>query len=178
MFNGLLKKRSEEKCNNLMIWVGEKVMDAYSTCHITNEEEKKRDILHEMSSIKMKMKLVRQGSVLVTLSKNQREVGYDRKWDIANLYDLSRIQLKTITEEPKGNSAGNESKVNRIETKHPHRGRQPKYETCRICGRERSKKCPAIGNFERVFEFSANNYGSNNYKSKRGEPSRFRGILV
>lgn len=79
MFNGPLKKRSEEeKCNNLMIWVGEKVIDAYDTCHRTNEEEKKRDILHEMSSIKMKMKLLRQGSVLGTLSKNQREVGYDR----------------------------------------------------------------------------------------------------
>lgn len=79
-----------------MIWVGEKVMDAYGTCHITNEEEKKRDILHEMSSIKMKMKLLRQGSVLGTLSKTQREVGYDRMWDIANLYELSRIQLKTL----------------------------------------------------------------------------------
>lgn len=147
-----------------MIWDGEKVMDAYSTCHITNEEKKKRDILHEISSIKMKMKLVRQGSVLGTLSKNQREVGYDRKWYIANLFELPRIQLKTFNEEPKGNSAGNESEVNRIETKHPHRGRQPKYETCRICGRrkhKRSKKCPAIGNFERVFVFSANNYGSN-----------------
>lgn len=34
--------------------------------------------------------------------------------DIANIYDISRIQLKTMNEEPKGNSARNESEVNRI----------------------------------------------------------------
>lgn len=68
--------------------------------------------------------------------------------DIANLYELSRIQLKTMNEESKGNSAGNESEVNHIEAKHPHRGRQPEFETCRNCCRrkhERSEKCPAIG---------------------------------
>lgn len=42
MFNGPLKEKSEEvKCNYLMIWVGEKGRDVYSTWHITNEEKKK-----------------------------------------------------------------------------------------------------------------------------------------
>lgn len=48
-----------------------------------------------------------------------------------------------MNEEPKGNSAGNESEVNRIETKHPQRRRQSEFETCRNCGRrkhERSQK--------------------------------------
>lgn len=37
--------------------------------------------------------------------------------DIANLYELSRIQLKTTNEESKGNSAENKSEVNHIEAK-------------------------------------------------------------
>lgn len=96
-----------------------------------------------------------------------------------------------MNEELKGNSAGNLSVVNRIEAKHPHRGRQPEFEDCRNCGRrklERSEKCPTIGkvclgcgeknHYERVCEFSANNYDANNYsnyKPKRGERSRQRG---
>lgn len=132
-------------------------------------------------SSKIREKLITTGSDF-TLAKAT---------DIANLYELSRIQLKTMNEETKENSVRNESEVNRIEKEHPHRGRQSEFETGRNCGRrkhERSEKCPAIGkvwlgcgeknHFERVCEFSASKYGANsysNYKLKRGESSRYRG---
>lgn len=151
-------------------------------CGYANPDEMIRDrVVFGIRSSKIREKLITTGSDL-TLAK---------AIDIANLYELSRIQLKTMNEEPKGNSAGNESEVNRIETKHPHRGRQSEFETCRNCGRrkhERSEKCPAIGkvclgcgeknHFERVCEFSASKYSANNhsnYKPNRGGPSRYRG---
>lgn len=108
-------------------------------CGYANPGEMIRDrVVFGICSSKIREKLITTGSDLTLAIAI----------DIANLYELSRIQLKTMNEESKGNSAGNESEVNRIETKHPHKGRQSEFETCRNCGRrkhERSEKCPAIG---------------------------------
>lgn len=108
-------------------------------CAYTNPDEMIRvRVVFGIRSAKIRQKLITTGSDL-TLTKTI---------DIANLYELSRIQLKTMNVESKGNSAENKSEVNHIEAKHPHRGRQPEFETCRNCCRrklERSEKCPAIG---------------------------------
>lgn len=134
---------------------------------------------------------IRSSKIREKLNTTRSDLTLVKAIDIANLCELSRIHPKTMNEKPKGNSAGNESEVNRIEAKHPQRGRQPEFENCRTCGRRKhvcSEKCPAIGQvcigceeknyFDRVCEFSANNYGANNYsnyKLKRGESRRRRG---
>ena len=48
MFKGPLKKKTEEeKCNYLMLWVGNKGRDVYSTWQLTNDEQKSLDVLFE-----------------------------------------------------------------------------------------------------------------------------------
>ncbi|KAK3101540.1 hypothetical protein FSP39_004320 [Pinctada imbricata] len=47
MFNGPLKSKSEEeKCNYLMIWVGDKGREIYGTWTLTNDEKKSLDTLY------------------------------------------------------------------------------------------------------------------------------------
>ena len=48
MFNGPLKEKSEaEKCNYLMLWVGDKGRDVYGTWALTNDEKKSLKTLCE-----------------------------------------------------------------------------------------------------------------------------------
>lgn len=53
-----------------------------------------------------------------------------------------------MNEQPKGNSVGDKSELNHIESKHPHRGRHSEFETCRNRGRRKhiqlQEKCSAI----------------------------------
>ena len=244
MFNGSLKEKTEEeKCSYLMIWVGEKGRDVYSTWHITNEEKKKletyytkfqayfqpksnkvfsrykfqcrvqqenetceefvtalkvlvkdcgyanpdemiRDrVVFGIRSVKIREKLITTGS---DLTLNQAI-------DIANLYELSRAQLKTMNEDPNGNSQGSttSSEVNHI-TKQTFKGKRSDIPNCRQCGHRRhdpGEKCPAIGkicsgcgkrnHFERVCESSSTSkprrgeYGS--YRGKSAQQGKFRG---
>ena len=244
MFNGPLKEKTEEeKCSYLMIWVGEKGRDVYSTWHITNEEKKKLETYytkfqayfqpksnkvfsrykfqcrvqqeHEtceefVTALKVLVKdcgyanpdeMIRDRVVFGIRSVKIREklitTGSDltlnQAIDIANLYELSRAQLKTMNEDPNGNSQGSttSSEVNHI-TKQTFKGKRSDIPNCRQCGHRRhdpGEKCPAIGkicsgcgkrnHFERVCESSSTSkprrgeYGS--YRGKSTQQGKFRG---
>ena len=47
MFGGPLEKKNEEqKCNYLMLWVGDKGRQIYSTWNLTDEQAKTLDVLY------------------------------------------------------------------------------------------------------------------------------------
>ncbi|XP_048751787.2 uncharacterized protein K02A2.6-like [Ostrea edulis] len=227
MFNGPLKdKTEEEKCSYLMIWVGEKGRDIYSTWHITNEERKKLETYYTkfqayfqpksnkifsrykfncrtqqenetcdefLTALKVLVKDcgyanseemlrdrivfgVRSAKIREKLITTGSDLSLNQAIDIANLYELSRAQLKTMSEDSKGDLVGNE--VNRITTN--YKGKQSDFPKCRQCGNrkhEAGERCVAIGktcsscgkrnHFARVCESSV--------KTKRSEPGAFRG---
>lgn len=45
MFNGPLKEKSEELCNYLMIWVGQKGRELYSTWNFDEDQKKGTEII-------------------------------------------------------------------------------------------------------------------------------------
>lgn len=103
-----MTQKENETCEEFVTALNVLVKD----CAYTNPDEMIRErVVFGIHSAKIRQKLITTGSDL-TLTK---------AIDIANLYELSRIQLKTMNEESKGNSAGNESEVNHIEAKHPHK---------------------------------------------------------
>ncbi|XP_062603460.1 uncharacterized protein K02A2.6-like [Saccostrea cucullata] len=134
-------------------------------------------VVFGVRSAKIREKLITTGSDL-TLAQ---------AIDIANLYELSRAQLKTMNDEPKGNTTGNVmNKVNRITAKQSFKGEQLDNPNCRQCGyrkRKHGEKCPAIGkvcsgcgkrnHFERVCESSATyNRTRGGHYAHRGKPAQ------
>ena len=71
MFNGPLKKKTEEeKCNYLMLWIGEKGRDVYSTWTLTADERKSLEVLYE----KFKSYVEPKSNVLFSRYKFQSRV--------------------------------------------------------------------------------------------------------
>lgn len=73
------------------------------------------------------MYVIRSSQIRETLMTTVSNLTLGQTINFANLYKLSRIHLENMNgnKKPKWNAARNESEVTHIETKDPHRGRQP-----------------------------------------------------